>query len=126
MTSVPAPPGQLSIYAVICVFGCFAMFSAMIVSNILGNMSLTVMFALLSGLFLLGLVITCMVLSISAEMDQKLQELARLACCRLESKICKHWKILLLMACLRKAGVFDTYSMLDEIIWTGYAAFVDD
>ena len=53
-------------------------------------------------------------------------ELARLANCSLESKICKHWKILLFMACLRKAAVFDAYTVLDEIIWTGYAAFIDD
>ena len=102
-------------------FGCFAMFSAMIVSNIFGNMSLAVVCALLTGICLLGLVISCVVPSMSAEMDWKLQELVRLVYCRLESKICKHF-----MACLRKACVFDACSMLDEIIWTGYAAFVDD
>ena len=62
-----------------------------------------------------------------SELNQSVHKrLARLAYCRLKSKNFQHWKILLLMACLRKAGVFDTYSMLDEIIWTGYAAFVDD
>ena len=62
----------LGINASICVLGCFAMFSAMIVSNIFGNLSLTVICALLSGICLLGLVISCIILSMSAEMDRRL------------------------------------------------------
>ena len=67
------PPIGLSINAIICVLGFLTMFSAIIVSNIFGGLSLTVICELLSGICLLGLVIACIVLSMSAEMDRKSQ-----------------------------------------------------
>ncbi len=70
---------------------------------------------------------TClMMLRISQNMDQKIKVLARKAYERIETKICKHWKILLLMAFLRWCGIFEVCTILDEAIWTCYAAFIDD
>jgi hypothetical protein len=116
----------LSINVVVCVIGCVSMFSAMIVSNILGRVSLTVIFGGLSIVFLLVLATCLIMLHISQNMDQKLKALARKAYERIEKKFRNHWKILLLMAFLRWCGIFDICTILDEAIWTCYAAVIDD
>lgn len=105
---------------------CVDMFSAMIISNILGQMNLTVVFG---GLFILCLSVltTCLILlRFSQGMDQKLNVLMQKVSERIETKMCKHWKMMVFMAFLRWCGIFEVYTLLDETLWTCYAAFIDD
>jgi hypothetical protein len=116
----------LSINVVVCVIGCVSMFSAMIISNVFGHASLPVIFG---GLFVVCLLVlaTCLImLRISQNMDQQLKVSARKAYERIEKKFCNHWKIFLLMTFLRRCGIFNVCTILDETIWTCYAAFIDD
>lgn len=100
----------------------------MIASNIIGNVSLTPqgMVCLVVVAVLATCVIIMLMLHVPENVDQTSSVLARMACERLETKIWRHWKMLLLMALLRWCGLFDGYTILDELMWTCYATYIDD
>ena len=97
----------------------------MIVSSIVGDhASLEVLFIVCSLVLLANYLIV--LLHRPENTDHESKTSISIACERLEKKMRKHWGVLLLMALLRWYGLFDVYPILDEIIWTCYAALIDD
>lgn len=116
----------ITISIIFSLLACIAMFSAMIVSNFLGSASLAVIFTIFSIIFLLVALFSTATLHVFQNADQKLSNLCQAAYQKLEHKLFKHWKILLVMIFLRRAGLFAVCTNLDNFIWVCYAAFIDD
>ena len=95
------------------------MFSAMILSNVLGSVDWTAHSYLIVHLLLLVLCVT--ILPLWREVD-----LLRIAYARLHAKVHRHVPMLALMGVLRLSGLFAVFTTLDELIWIGYAMLVDD
>lgn len=116
----------LSIYACVTFAASVVMFSAMIFSNIAGMYPVDVLCACMTGLLLFACATSLILRCISQQANMKLDILFQFASARLQAKLVKHWKILLIMGIFRACGLFDNNSNIDECIWTLYAAFIDD
>ena len=105
---------------------CIAMFSVMIMSSIIGSTTLAFISAIVLA-FSLGLFVTSAVmLRFCADANDKLKDLSRIVYNKLCNKILGHWQILIVMAVLRRCGLFAIYTNLDEFVWVCYAVLVDD
>ena len=102
------------------------MLAAMVYSSFSFEVQQNVLFSIFFMIMLVNLMASFVCLKLTKASQEKVPSWLQTMQNRLINKIKKHRDMMVCMAVLRSIGLFETYTSLDEVCWTLYAALVDD